>query len=295
MRGSLISAWQYAWQDLWEPLEAHEDSPSELFMELYPEFCKALRPSIPQSAAQTSDAQVATSEVADYFDVSNDPRLARQRFQELSPDRFVSDRRLGHFFEEAFFIIEDFSSELSEYYSTLVDRFLTRYNLRYMLIRPFQLTPTLPGILTGFIQQVELKATGDPHLAGLKRHLERAIELLSKDGRPEDVHKCIGDACNLAEGLARGYPGATAQTLGDLAKELDVWPHQTLREALLKLYGFCSNYPGIRHSGHPGGSLRGLTMKDAVVVSVLLLAFSGYFIDDSDFVEIMCLSGVVAQ
>ena len=246
-------------------------------------------------SAEPSDALAAKSEVAGYFDVSNDPGLAREQFQKLSLDRFVSDRRLGHFFEEAFFIIEDFSSDLSEYYSTLVDRFLTRYNLRYMLIRPFQLTPTLPGILAGFIEQVEIKAIGDPHLAGLKKHLERAIELLSKDGRPEDVHKCIGDACNLAEGLARGYPGATAQTLGDLAKELNVWPHQTLRDALLKLYGFCSNYPGIRHSGNPGGSLRGLTMKDAVVVSVLLLAFSGYFIEDSDFVEIMCLSGAAAR
>ena len=76
MRGSLISAWSYAWQDLWEPLEAHEDSPSELFMELYPELCKALRPPTPQ--AEPSDALAAKPEVAGYFDVSNDPGLARE-------------------------------------------------------------------------------------------------------------------------------------------------------------------------------------------------------------------------
>jgi hypothetical protein len=149
----------------------------------------------------------------------------------------------------------------------------------------------LPGILAGFVQQLEIKAEGDPHLAGLKKHLERAGELLSKDGRPEDIHECIGDACNLAEGLAMGYLGATAQTLGGLAKELDVWPHPTLKEALVKLYGFCSDYPGIRHSGNPIGSLRSLTMKDGLVVSVLLLTFSGYFVNDLDLDEIMCLTG----
>jgi hypothetical protein len=78
MRGSLIGARPYAWQDVWQPLEAHEDSPVELFMELYPELCKALRPSIPDAAVSAVDAQAAAnSEVADFFDVSNDPDLAR--------------------------------------------------------------------------------------------------------------------------------------------------------------------------------------------------------------------------
>jgi len=261
-------------------------------MELYPELCKALRPAEIISAVRPTESESTSNPGnTNYFDVSNDPELARSRFQEIEQDWFISDRRLCHFFEEAFFIIDDFGSdEFSRHYSILMDAFLRRYNLRYMLLRPFQLTPTIPGMLAGSAQQLDAKAETNEHLSGLKKHLERAVELLSKDGRLEDVHKCIGNACNLTEGLARSFPGAKATTLGDLAKELDVWPHPTLKEALLKLYGFCSNYPGIRHSGHPTGSLRELTIKDAFVVSALLLAFSGYFINDLDIEEIMCLS-----
>jgi hypothetical protein len=65
-----------------------------------------------------------------------------------------------------------------------------------------------------------------------------------------------------------------------------------MKEALLKLYGFCSNYPGIRHSGNRGSQLRALTMKDGLLVSALLLIFSGYFME-LDVDEIMCLKGML--
>jgi len=49
-----------------------------------------------------------------------------------------------------------------------------------------------------------------------------------------------------------------------------------MKEALQKLYSFCSDYPNIRHAGNPGGVLRPLAARDATGLSVLLLAFSGY-------------------
>ena len=143
-------------------------------------------------------------------------------------------------------------------------------------------------MMAGLVDQIEKRSEADQHLLGLRRQLERAAHILSRDGKEEDIHKFIGSACNLAEGLARTFPGAKMQTLGDLAKELKVWPHATLKEALLKLYGFCSDYPSIRHSGNPNGQLRELTSRDGLVVSALLLAFSGYFVD-LDLNEIMCL------
>jgi hypothetical protein len=42
------------------------------------------------------------------------------------------------------------------------------------------------------------------------------------------------------------------------------------------LYGFCSNYPGIRHAGNPAGVLRELATRDVTLASLLLLSFSGY-------------------
>jgi len=58
--------------------------------------------------------------------------------------------------------------------------------------------------------------------------------------------------------------------------QLTDWPHERMKEALQKLYSFCSDYPNIRHAGNPGGVLRPLAARDATGLSVLLLAFSGY-------------------
>ncbi len=54
------------------------------------------------------------------------------------------------------------------------------------------------------------------------------------------------------------------------------WPHSAVQAALTKLYGFCSDYPGIRHAGNPDGVRRELNTKDVTLASLLLLSFSGY-------------------
>ena len=48
----------------------------------------------------------------------------------------------------------------------------------------------------------------------------------------------------------------TTDTLGVICNRWACWPHITVRESLKKLYGFCSDYPGIRHPGHPEAKLR---------------------------------------
>jgi len=72
-----------------------------------------------------------------------------------------------------------------------------------------------------------------------------------------------------------------------LYSHLSCWPHNTLKEALKKLYGFCSNYPGIRHGGNPNGQLRSLDEKDAILICLLLMAFSGYLTDEVNVQKIL--------
>ena len=61
-----------------------------------------------------------------------------------------------------------------------------------------------------------------------------------------------------------------------MCNQLDTWPHVTVREAMKKLYGFASNYPGIRHAGNPASALRDIEMRDMVAVTVLLAGFAPY-------------------
>jgi hypothetical protein len=42
------------------------------------------------------------------------------------------------------------------------------------------------------------------------------------------------------------------------------------------LYGFASDYPGIRHGGTPASALRPVDMRDMLAMSILLAGFTPY-------------------
>jgi hypothetical protein len=52
-----------------------------------------------------------------------------------------------------------------------------------------------------------------------------------------------------------------------------------VKSSLKSLYGFCSDYPGIRHAGNPASRIRDLETKDGILICLLLFAFSGYLTD----------------
>jgi len=85
----------------------------------------------------------------------------------------------------------------------------------------------------------------------------------------------IARASNYLEGVASATRGA-AGTLGSLCDQLTDWPHDKIKEAVKNLYGFCSDYPGIRHAGNPRNQRRPLDRRDSVSINVSLLALALY-------------------
>ncbi len=78
---------------------------------------------------------------------------------------------------------------------------------------------------------------------------------------------------------AEGIAGSTlnkSNSLGALIKDFNSFPHKAIKESLSNLYGFCSDYPEIRHAGNPDGVLRDLETRDALLVCLLLIVFSDY-------------------
>ena len=65
-------------------------------------------------------------------------------------------------------------------------------------------------------------------------------------------------------------------TLGAISNQVGTWPHEKLKEAMKALYGFASDYPGIRHGGTPSSALRAVDMRDMVAMSILLVGFTPY-------------------
>ena len=90
------------------------------------------------------------------------------------------------------------------------------------------------------------------------------------------VKTCIGKQFMLLEAIGALDAGVTKNTLGDICEQLNSWPHATIKEALKKLYGFASDYPGIRHGGRAKGALRAIEMRDMVAMSILLTGFTPY-------------------
>lgn len=271
MRGEFIGIWTETWQEIWLPLveeplrEGGDGIPDDIFCDLYRDLAKALkvRPSIEQ-LADTIDNAV----------------LSRDAFIKTQPDDILGEPALVAFLESVHGSLEEYEEAggdtLSNRYFNLMARFLEKYSLRYDLRRPFVLCPTLPGMFTSLLRDLRVLTSQDAHLDQLMKEYEDSIRDLRfgrTDGR---IKTCIGKQFMLLEALGAADPKVTKNTLGDMCDQVTTWPHATVRESLKKLYGFASDFPGIRHGSRGKGALRPIEMRDLVAMSVLLAGFTPY-------------------
>jgi hypothetical protein len=271
MSGTLRQAWDYFTADLWEPLADYSAkdavAPSGLFGDLF------------ESADYYLSPHPAGTELEE---ARNNTDKARQRFLALKGTDFTSESAIVHFLEEVRNVIADYEiTGYEDFYRRLLRDILHKYNLRYRLDDPFILRFLLPGSFTNLYAELHRLNIGNGHLAGLLTDFEKAFDRYARTQDPTDLKTCIGNASKYVEGLA-GTTCGKSGSLGDLCKEIKDWPHSAVQAALTKLYGFCSDYPGIRHAGNPAGVRRDLNARDVTLASLLLLSFSGYLSQDID-------------
>jgi len=266
MHGEFIGVWSDTWREIWLPLVDHEDAPKDIFCELYRELAKAL------------EVQPSVEELAD---IIGDPLQSREAFEQTRADDIAGERALVAFFEAAHEALDELGGdELSNHYFNLLSAFIDKYSLRYDLRRPCILCPTLPGIFASLVRELRALTSQDPHLDALMRDFEEALRDLRRDCSDGRIKTCIQKQVNLLEGLGQAYPDVHAPTLGAMCNEINSWPHDKVKEAMRNLYGFASDYPGIRHSGTPANALRPVDMRDMVALSILLAGFTPYLSDD---------------
>lgn len=181
------------------------------------------------------------------------------------------------FFEVAFEILEDLKGdELANHYFVFLSAFIEKYSLGYSLRRPCALSPTLPGMFADLTTALKRLTDADEHLAALYRAHEEAVRDIRYGATEERIKTCISRQFMLLEAIASKTDAVTAQTLGDMCNQLKSWPHATIKESLKRLYGFASDYPGIRHAGNPAGKLRGVETRDLAALSILLVGYTPY-------------------
>lgn len=267
MIGSLISHWSYTWQDVWLPLAEADNAPPDLFTELY---------------RLALDYFNRTLTVTEQDEAVNDETLATDAFARIKGTDFKSESALVAFIEDAREQIQDFDLEgYAEFYQTLVKDFLAKYNLRYRVAPPFQLRLMLPGTFASLYADLERINNSNSHLARLMEGFEHSFAHFARTRHTHDLQTCISRASMYAEGIAGSTLGRRG-SLGDLADRVTSFPHPTIKLSLKNLYGFCSDYPEIRHAGNPDGVIRDLETRDALLVCLLLIVFSGYLTETMD-------------
>ncbi len=268
MRAEFIGVWSETWREIWLPLideplgESEEGVPEDIFYELYRELAKALK------------AQPSIEALAEILD---DPVQSREAFEKTIAADLAGERAVVIFLEAAHPALDDLGGdELTNRYFNLLTAFIDKFSLRYDLRRPCVLCPTLPGVFASLVRDLRALASQDLNLDRLMKEYEDAVRDLRfgcTDGR---IKTCIGKQFMVLEAIGGLHPVVTKNTLGGMCEQLNSWPHATIKDALKKLYGFASDYPGIRHGSSAKGALRAIEMRDMVAMSILLTGFTLY-------------------
>lgn len=268
MRGEFIGVWSETWREIWLPLIDHEGVPEDIFCELYREL--AGNPKKPGALRVTPSLEVLA-------DIIDNPVQSREAFEKTIANDVAGERALVTFLEAAHSVLEELTGdELSNRYFNLLAGFVDKFSLRYDLRRPCTLCPTLPGVFASLVRDLRVLTGQDAHLDALMKEFENAVRDLRHDCSEGRIKTCIQKQVNLLEAIGRTAPGVTGATLGIICNQVGTWPHDKLKEAMKDLYGFASDYPGIRHGGTPANALRTVDMRDMVAMSILLAGFTPY-------------------
>lgn len=236
-----------------------------------------------------------------YNDASNRADLTWQYIVTFFEDPATNERQIVKALEDAFVAIEDYGGgNLANAYYLIVEGFLEKFSLRYDLRRPFSLHPTLPGIFARLIRELKQVTSQDAALSALMRDFEDNIRDLKAEQSPRRIKQCLAAQFNLLEALLTLSPAVAAHneavavhnatasgrqqrrpanTFGAMCDRAGVWPHNDVLKSAKSLYGFGSDYPGIRHGGTPANAKREIDMRDLVSMTIVLAGFTPYFSD----------------
>ena len=300
MRGELIGVWSETWREIWSKLAKHLEFGDDLFPDLYRELVPGpVAPQQPPPPEEYTDEgelvrpedieardaydrafKTYTLERARYEEAVSGGHLSRRACRDILKEQINSEAKAVAALESAYNIVSSYGDEaFSNKYFLLVEKFLTKYSLRYDLRRPFSLHPTLPGIFTRLIHELKGATAQDAALNAMMREFEEAVRDLRTDQSSGKIKSCIQKQINLLEAIGQICPGVTSNSLGQICEQVGTWPHDAVKDSMKKLYHFACDYPGIRHGGTAANQLREIEMRDLVSMSIMLAGFSPYLTD----------------
>jgi hypothetical protein len=300
MRGEFIGVWSETWKGIWSPLTKHREAPGEIFSDLYRDLVPEPKPPAPPPTPSDFDdngeltrrediearslyeeaTRTHAIDRARYEEAVNNGKSAKSEFRSALSSMVKTESDAILILEMSFSVLNDYNLDvIGNRFFTLVDRFISKYSLRYDLRRPFTIHPTLTGIFAHLVRDLKEATSRDAALHSLMLEFEETVRDLRSDRSSGKIKSCIQKQVNLLEAIGQRHPGVTSNTLGGICDQVGTWPHRKVKDAMKDLYSFTCDYPGIRHGGTSGNQIRAIEMRDLVSVSVVLAGFSPYLTD----------------
>jgi hypothetical protein len=205
MRGEFIGVWSEARREIWLPLidqplnDNGEGVPEDIFCELF----RALAgdPKKPCALRKTPSVETAA-------DILNDPLQSRQAFETTTVNDLAGERELVGFFEAAHDALEELGGDaLANRYFNLLAGFIDKFSLRYDLRRPCSLCPTLPGVFSSLVREIDALGIADANVAKRLRDFREAVHDLRMGQTEGRIANCVAKQVMLLEAVAAARGG----------------------------------------------------------------------------------------
>lgn len=310
MLGEFVPVWTETWREIWSPLSKHKDAPDDLWTSLFSvlvpppappipppvptEFNEDGTPSHPEEITAQASYKTAlaryTADRARHENIANGVSKAAPAFRAALANIVCSEAEAIATLQKAYGVIDSYDIEaVRNRYFNLVDRFITRFNLRYDLRRPFTFHPTPTGVYAKLFSEIVIRCQGDAALANLLRDYREAFQDLTLGATSGRISTCLQKQVNLLEGLTSLSEGVTAASLGKMCGDVKTWPSTAVSEAAKGLYGFASDHTGLRHGtikkareGKTPTVHRDMELRDLVAVSAFFTGMATYLSDQID-------------
>lgn len=258
-RGEFGVVWDCLVTELIVPIGLDERSNADLYPGLYRVAAKQIFPPV-------SPGRI--------LEVVEDSGASFVALQDLTADSFRSEAAIIDFIEDAYEeTLEIGGAELADNFFELILHFIWKHGLRYEIRRPMQISVSARGMFSSVIDEMRRMASLDTHQSEMLSALEDSIHELSLGETPVRQKRCLQAFFNYFEALTSSHPDVKPGVLSSQVKQIKSWPHAAIAASLLSLYGFASDYPGVRHGGNPASSLRELETKDIGALMVVLTGF----------------------
>lgn len=256
-----------------EDYEAHPDLFGGLFREAYSAMRKELQLDEFDETGKVVRRALDVAEIASRTDVAD-------AFRAIAKEDFDSEGALIGFLERAHDIIAEYDDVFAVRYRMLLGAFVSKYGLNYDVLDPCQIFPTVSGAFASLFDELERFSGTEVSLQAVMDDFKRSYRDIKSDPSDSRIRACIHKLIVLVEAVSLRHKDVKGKTLGEACGQLQTWPHATIRESLSKLYGFSSDYPGIRHAGNTKAKKRNLDTRDLIALCIIMAGYMPYLLDD---------------